>query len=390
MFSSRVPSCLTPSALAEALAQASICHDLTATNPTQVGFDYPVAEIRAALSAPAVCTYQPEAVGPLVTRLALVESANVRVPPERVFVTASTSESYAWLLKLLCDPGDAVAIAAPTYPLVEHLAELEGVRVQRYLCRYDGQWYVDMESVSGCLRAGARAIVVVHPNNPTGHVLLPEQWERLRLMCAAHGAALLVDEVFLPFGFGGAQLASVTQMPGTLNDGPLTFVLDGLSKRAGLPQVKLGWLSVGGAEGLVREACRRMSWIADAYLSVSASAALGAPALLKLAPGLHAQIRARVAHNGSVLRTCFAATAVDVLAADGGWYGVLRVANVMPEDVLVRRLALAYGVLVHPGFFYDFPTAGYLVVSLLPPSNLFAQAARCLRGALDALLTAGC
>jgi aspartate/methionine/tyrosine aminotransferase len=383
-FSTRTPSDLTPTPLARLLEGEQGGVDLTLSNPTRAGLEYDEAAIRAALARPEVLRYEPSALGHEAARQAVARylaSIGRPVSHDRLALTASTSEAYGALFKLLCDPGEAVAGPAPSYPLVPHLGGLEGVDVIPYQLHRDrDRWRIDPRSLEDALAAGARAVVVVSPNNPTGNV--PDAAERRLLAeaCRRHDAALIVDEVFAPYGWHDGPVEPVAG-----DDGPLAFVLDGLSKSAALPQLKLGWVAVRGPEVVAREALTRLEWVLDAYLSVSAPVQAGAAELLATAPAMQRRLRARLLANLTALRTALASVpGVEVLAGDGGWYAVLALAGETDEEALVTALITDAGVRVQPGFFYDFAAEGYLVVSLLVPEATFVAGARALARGLAA------
>ncbi len=343
----------TPNALARALERCTPDFDLTLSNPTKAGFRYAEAEVRAALSSPGVMGYEPRPFGSDEARAAV--GALVGADPQRVVVTASTSESYAWLLKVLCDPGDEVLCPRPSYPLFEHLAAFESVRLVPYRVVYDGAWHVDTGSVRPTSRT--RAIFVVSPNNPTGHYAAPEVLARL----AEHGLPLIVDEVFAPYRLVPGDAPRALDAPG------LVCSLGGLSKQAGLPQLKAGWMAFSGPTGPLLE---RLELVADTYLSVGAPVQHALPTLL--AHRVEAQILARVRGNLAALHRLTAETPVEVLRVEGGWSAVLALPGVRSEEAWVLSLLEQDGVLVQPGWFYDFEREPFVVVSLLPPPSSFA------------------
>lgn len=388
-FSSRLPPDLTPTELSQGMQDARDGRDgidLTLSNPTVCGFDYPHQAIGEALR-PREFVYAPKSLGLDSARSAVATYISARGVPtvaDQVVVTASTSESYAMLFKLLCDPGDAVAVPTPSYPLIEHLAELEGVRACGFPLRYHGRWQFDLAALHEALDSGVRAVVVVSPNNPTGSCPTEQERAAIWALCFEYGVPLIADQVFAPYGFDGRDLptlAGVGAATGAVaaDRGPLLFILDGLSKAAGLPQLKIGWISIRGPAEAARDALQGLEWIADAYLSVATPTQAGLPALLALAPGLQEQIRGRVNANRRLLASHVAELrSFDLLQADGGWYGVLRHRQTagtptVDEERLVADLAQQAGVLLHPGFFYGLEDAGHLVVSLLPPPMAFAK-----------------
>ncbi len=375
-FSSRLPRDLSASPLTEALQRAPFGIDLTESNPTLVGLRHDEALLGAALGTRGLSSYHPEPLGSREAREAVaayLARAGRRVPIERLALTASTSEAYAVLFKLLGDAGATVAVPAPSYPLVVHLAELELLATRPYQLSYDDGWHIELDALEEVLAGGARIVVAISPNNPTGNVFDGREYERVAEACLRHGAALIIDEVFAPYGADGQTVPSFVR-----DDGPLTFVLDGLSKSAALPQVKLGWISVFGLEAAA--AMVRLEWLLDAYLSVSAMAQLAAPALLAAAPAMQRQINARLAKN----RLTLAHELMPPLEAAAGWQAVLRLMGEPDEELLVAHLAKEAGVRVHPGFFYDFAKPGYLVLSLITEPARFAEGARALaRGLRD-------
>jgi aspartate/methionine/tyrosine aminotransferase len=357
--------------------------DLTLSNPaapearllgTSAAF---AAELAAALADPAVALYQPEPRGPLAARKAV---ANAFTPtaaardPERLVLTASSSESYAWLLKLLCDPGDAVLVPEPSYPLFDYLAGLEALPVRRYRLAFAGDWQIDWASVEAAL-PGARAIIVVNPNNPTGSFLRRDALARLSTLAVQAGAALIVDEVFADYGFA-VPADAVTTVRAEPALAALTFALGGLSKGSGLPQLKLGWIAALGPAALVAEALRRLELIADTYLPVSAPVLAALPRLLALGASVRADIQARVVENRAQLAARLGPASgapVSWLPAEGGWSAILRVPALQTDDVWALTLLEEDGLVVQPGYFFDITGLGAtLVVSLLVPPAIFA------------------
>ena len=346
--------------------------DLTATNPTTAGIQYP-ANVLAPLGNRAAAVYRPEPFGLRSAREAVCrefERLGTTVVPEHVVLTASTSEAYSMLFKLLCDPGDAVLIPSPSYPLFDHLSALDGVVVSRYRLEYHGRWALDQGSVDAAWTSAARAALAVTPNNPTGSVLSRAEVDALARRCAERGAALIIDEVFADYPLGPMSASS----PIDSTAAALTFRLGGLSKSAGLPQVKLGWIAAAGPGELVGEALARLEIICDTYLSVSTPVQVAAAALIT--EGVHAReaIVARVRRNYARLADAVAtAPSIEVLHADAGWAAVLRVPATRSEENMVMDLLLRDSVLVHPGYFFDFDQEAFLVVSLLPPADVFDE-----------------
>jgi aspartate/methionine/tyrosine aminotransferase len=377
-FSARIPQ-LAPNSISRAVADARArgvdLFDLTETNPTAVGFAS-APEDFSALVQPDVARYQPEPLGLPAARAAIAAEAGAAgspIDPGRVVVTTSTSESYAWLFKLLCDAGDSVLVPAPSYPLFDSLAALEAVHARPYRLEYDGVWSIDREHFRRTWTGDTRAVIVVSPNNPTGSFLRADDRDWLASFCVDAGAAVIADEVFAPY--------PLNPMPDAASflgqSGLLSFVLGGLSKSAGLPQMKIGWIVVQGPESSAAAALERLSLIADTFLSVSTPAQLATPTLIRAGRNIRPQIQARVSGNlATLIRLVGAGSPVSVLRAEGGWSAVLRVPRTMPEEEIVLKLIADARVLVHPGFFFDFADEAYLVVSLLPVPDVFETAMR--------------
>lgn len=384
MWSARTRWELAENPLARALAArrstGAPVLDLTASNPTRVGLHAP-ADVMALLGDAGARDYSPEPLGlPAAREAAAAEFARhgAAVEPGRVFLSASTSEAYAWLFKLLCDPGDRVLVPRPSYPLFEYLARLESVEVDRYPLSFDGEWHLPVSAVEAALTPRTRAVVIVHPNNPTGSCLKRDEAAALHELCAARGVAIVSDEVFADYAF-----APDPRRAGSFAaDGPaLAFAMGGLSKACALPQLKAGWTAVSGPRPLREAALARLEVIADTYLSVGTPVQRALPALLARREALAAPVRARVAANLASLREALrAAPAVSLLPVEGGWSAVLRVPATVSEDERALRLLEREGVLVHPGYFFDFESGAWLVVSLLtPPEVLTAGAAAIAR-----------
>lgn len=380
MFSRRVPPVLETNAISRALrevhAEGRPISDLTLSNPTKAGFAYPPA-LLAPLATASALIYEPSPLGLQPAREAIARDyarRGIAISPDRIVLTSSTSEAYSLLFKVLCAPsGDAVLTPTPSYPLFEHLTRLDGVLPVPYALEYHGRWMVNREGVSAAWSDATRAVLAVSPNNPTGSMLTAGDWSALQSLCADRGAALIVDEVFgdYPLGERFAE-SSATALSGRT---PLTFRLGGLSKSAGLPQVKVGWIAAEGPDDLVAAALERLEFVCDAYLSVSTPAQIALPALIEAGRSIREQIVARIRSNYGYLRQAAAAhPAVEVLQADAGWSAVIRVPSRQPEEEIVLQLLERDGVLVHPGFFFDFSHEAFLVLSLLPPEAEFAGA----------------
>jgi alanine-synthesizing transaminase len=378
MFSTRVPADLSPNRLALAVQSARASGapiiDLTETNPTKAGVDYPPS-ILDALAVAGALLYEPHPFGLESARAAVSSDygrSGLAVLPDRVVLTASTSEAYSFLFKLLCEPGDEVLVPVPSYPLFDHLCRLDGVRARTYPLEYHGAWSVDVSSLARSITDRTRAVLVVSPNNPTGSMLGRSDLHAIARLCSANGLALVGDEVFADYLIAPrADRASVLEQ-----DEALTFSLGGLSKSAGLPQMKLGWIAVGGPGALVAGALARLEIIADAYLSVSTPVQHAADALIAAGAGVRRLILERVRGNlQAFVAAAAAAPSCSVLPVEGGWSAVVRVPATRSEESLVIELLERDGVLVHPGYFFDFPREAYLVVSLLPDREVFREGA---------------
>ncbi|MCL5742868.1 MAG: pyridoxal phosphate-dependent aminotransferase [Acidobacteria bacterium] len=393
MFSSRIHWDLRPNRLSEVLEQrrrsgAKIL-DLTESNPTLAGLAYAADEILPALSDMRSLFYHPAPRGLEQSREAVCgyyASRGVAVEPGRVLLTTSTSESYAQLFKLLADPGDEVLVPRPSYPLFEFLATLESVRIVHYRLAYDGQWHIDFDSITRALTSRTRAIILVNPNNPTGSFLKTDELERLIALANERRIAIISDEVFADYALAPdpARVASIAGL-----DSALTFALSGLSKIAGLPQMKLGWIVIGGPAGLRAQATERLELIADTYLSVSTPIQLAFPKLLAAGKAVQQQIGARVRLNLEFLRGAFGKeSACGVLETEGGWYAILRVPRTRSEEEWTLELLSQDNVLVQPGFFYDFESEAFLVLSLLAPPEPFSEGVRRLAVRVEAVCEA--
>lgn len=336
--------------------------DLTRSNPTDpdLAFPYDAEAIRAALADDGALRYAPEPFGLEAARAAA--SASLPSPPgaDRIFLTASTSEAYAYLFKLLCDPGDAVLVPEPSYPLFEHLARLEGVRLAPYRLAYDGAWHVDHDSVRAAAAGGARAVIVVSPNNPTGSFLKRDELARLSEL----GLPIVSDEVFAEYALMADQTRARTARE---SDRVLTFSMGGLSKSCGLPQMKLAWTAVTGPAADVEEALARLEIIGDAYLSASAPVQVALPTLLSVGSVTRDAIRDRARRNVTAIGATLAGAAspATLLRVEGGWTACVRLPKTRGEDAWVRGLLAEEGVLVQPGAYYDFAEEPMIVLSLL-------------------------
>ena len=376
MFSSRFhwdsrPNRLT-GLLAEKRSAGAPILDLTESNPTHAGLHYPPGML-AALADPRVLRYDPAPAGSAEARGAVSAYYAARgcdVDAARILLTASTSEAYAYLFKLLTDPGDEVLVPRPSYPLFEYLATMESVTVRQYPLVYHGGWSMDLDALAAEMSQRTRAVILVNPNNPTGSYVKRGELAELVRLCGGRGVALISDEVFSDY-----ELTSDAERVKTLAgvEECLAFCMSGLSKIAGLPQMKLGWIAASGPEAVRREAMEKLEWIADTYLSVSTPVQCAAAALLEAGEAVQRQIRARSAENLALAEEALRGSAANVLAVEGGWYITVQVPRVRSEEEWVLRLLERENVLVQPGFFYDFASEAFLIVSLLTEPVVFRE-----------------
>jgi aspartate/methionine/tyrosine aminotransferase len=377
MFSSRTAWDRRPNRVSKTLAsrRASGARliDLTESNPTHAGIAAP-ADLLLPLARAESRRYDPSPFGLRAAREAVAADFARRgfpIAAERVLLTASTSEAYAFLFKLLCEPGDEVLVPRPGYPLFEFLGTLEAVNVRPYPSAHDGEWHLDVAALRAAVGPLTRAIVVVNPNNPTGAYLKQGERDALEALCAERSLALVSDEVFADF----PHVQDPRRAASVARDGPaLAFALGGLSKGCGLPQLKLAWVAVTGPEAQRREALGRLEVIADTYLSVSTPVQVAAPDLLARREELQAPLRERLRANLDALGSRLSGDSpASLLAPEGGWYAVLHVPANVSEEERVSRLLEERDVLVHPGYFFDFPREAFLVASLLTPPADFAE-----------------
>jgi len=386
-FSHRTRFDFAENALTQAIARARMegvaLLDLSVSNPTAVGLSLDAERLAQALRDPASARYAPEPFGLLESRRFLserFETRGFRVPAEHIMLTSSTSEAYGYLFKLLCDAGDAVLVPAPSYPLLDVLAKLENVRLVPYRLAYDGEWHLDRSLIELARTSGARAIVTVHPNNPTGSFCKRDELSIL----AECGLPILSDEVFADYGFDidARRATSLLELHDTL-----VFCLSGVSKALALPQLKLAFTLVSGPTDMVAEAVARLEHIADTYLSPSTVAQLALPRLFGHATELQRTIKERCLRNLTVLRSCCGLeTGISVLNVEGGWVAILRLPQLRDEEGWALELLTRHGVILQPGYFYDFGPGAHLVVSLITPESEFAEGAtriaRCVHDAL--------
>jgi aspartate/methionine/tyrosine aminotransferase len=360
-------------ALDELRAAGAPLLDLTISNPTQCGLEYDSDAIVAAFRNQHSLSYDPQPKGLLSARREVaryyLDDHRTTVDPEAIFLTTSTSEAYSFVFRLLCNPQDEILAPKPSYPLFDYLADLQDVTLVPYALEYHQGWLVDFHSILRAITPQTRAILLVHPNNPTGSYLHREEMEKLNSICRENEIALIVDEVFLDYPFNGAPPKSFAG-----NHEVLTFTLSGLSKISALPQMKVAWLACTGPEASVRSAVERLEVIADTYLSLNAPTQWAIPTLFAQRHPMQKQLLARIAQNRAQLQQQLETQNVcEVLQSDGGWYAVLHVpADQRDEDRAIALMQFQH-VVVHPGHFFDFPKDGFLVLSLIAPVQDFGE-----------------
>lgn len=378
-FSSRTGWDVAESSYAAAVREAResgrCIYDLTVSNPTRCGFSYDAEALLRPLDDTLALIYDPDPRGMRAAREAVAgyyADHRALVSPDDLILTTSTSEGYSFLFRLLCDAGDEVLVPLPSYPLFDFLATLDDVRLRPYPLFYDHGWWIDFDRLEQAIGPRTRAVLVVHPNNPTGHWTGAGERERLEALCARHGLALIVDEVFLDY-----PLDAAAPLPRSFARGPhpvLTFVLSGLSKVCGLPQMKAAWIAVLEPEAMRADALARLEIVADTFLSMNAPVQLAMPAWLAGRGGVQAEILARARGNLATLERLAAdGWGLQVLRTEAGWSTVLSLAGCVGEQGCAERLVRERGVVMHPGEFYGMPEAQRVVVSLIVPSADFME-----------------
>jgi aspartate/methionine/tyrosine aminotransferase len=388
MFSKRTEWKLTPNRFSQAQADLRASGmevlDLSLSNPTRAGFQLDQEAVLQALAQPESLDYDPQPKGLLSAREAVARYYHdahdvFGVDPESVILTTSTSEVYSYIFRLLCNPGDEILVPKPSYPLFEFLADLQDVTLVPYPLIYDAGWQIDFPSLYKSVNHRTRAVVVVHPNNPTGSYASSAEVDGLNRFCGEYNLSLIVDEVFLDYAIDGAPRSSFVS-----NDSALTFTLSGVSKISGLPQMKVAWLAASGPKGIKSQALARLDVIADTYLSMNGPLQLAIPVLLEQRKNLQPLLLDRIRSNVQELdRQLIRQKTCERLRVDGGWYGILRVPALQSDEDLAIDLLRKVAVLVHPGHFYDFPRDGYLVLSLITPPDEFREGISRILGVLN-------
>jgi alanine-synthesizing transaminase len=347
--------------------------DLTASNPTRCGFDYDVETVLGPLRNPAALKYDPDPRGLKRARVAVADyyqDHGIVLDADHVFLTTSTSEAYSFLFRLLCDPGDEVLVAQPSYPLFDFLAAIDDVNLVPYPLFYDYGWHIDSEGLRRQITQRTRAIVLVHPNNPTGHFTKSTERRELEKICAEFGLSLIVDEVFLDYSIRGNDPAPRSFAAG--QHPVLTFVLSGISKIAALPQMKVAWFASFGPEPALSVAIDRLEVISDSFLSMNAPAQYALPVWLGARHPIQRQIVTRLNTNLQAANELLGeGSLVSRLIVEAGWYLVLRIPATLTAESIASALLASSGVLIHSGDFFGFREAGWIVSSLLPSESDF-------------------
>jgi alanine-synthesizing transaminase len=376
MFADRTNWNLKTNRLSEALAKhraaAKPLLDLIVSNPTRCGFVYDRGSILRSLANPDSLSYEPDPQGLLAARQAVAEYYGAHdsvVPVENIILTTSTSEAYSFVFRILCNPGDELLIPEPSYPLFSFLADLCDAKLVGYPLLYDHGWQIDLHALQHAITPRTRGIIVVHPNNPTGHFCKADEMRKLNEICCSRQIAIIADEVFLDFPLRAMRPSSFSS-----NAASLTFTMSGLSKIAGLPQMKAAWLVTSGPEEVKAQALSRLEVIADTFLSMNTLVQLAIPGFLELRHGFQNQLLTRVRKNLTKLDAQLAAqSSCSRLELEGGWYAILRVPVTRSDQDLAIEVLNTQEIYVHPGHFYDFPTEGHLIVSLIVPEHDFQE-----------------
>ena len=377
MFSNRTNWPLSSNRITQTLEQLKEADvpiiDLTESNPTRCGFAYPSQEILLPLASDKNLRYEPQPQGSLEAREAVANYYKSRghdVPPERIFLTASTSEAYSCLFRLLVDAGQEVLFPRPSYPLFQFLGDLSDVTLNYYPLTFTGHWHMDFARLEGCIHPATKAVVLVNPNNPTGSFVKKDELSGLNRICQTKNIPIICDEVFADFAFPGDK-GAVSLVN---NDAVLTFVMGGLSKTLALPQMKLSWIIVSGPEELADQACQRLEMITDTYLSVNTPVQNAVAGWLSRREEFQAPVKQRTLDNLRFLEQAVKTTKCQLLRPEGGWYAVIRVPlTKISEEELILQLLEQDHVFVHPGYFFDFDEDGFLVLSLLPPLDVLKE-----------------
>jgi alanine-synthesizing transaminase len=379
MFSSRTDWNLTPNSLSVLLAEkrkrGEPVADLTESNPTRCGFSYN-SELLQVLATDRSFLYEPDPHGHLVAREGIAEhyrKSGIALDPSNIFLTASTSEGYSHLFKLLCNPGDSVLVPKPSYPLFDYLCALNDVEVRHYRLRYDDEWHFDMDSINDAIDSSTRALLLVHPNNPTGSFVKNSERKKILDLVERRKLALIVDEVFSSYSM--MERNDITRSFAS-ETRALIFTLNGISKLLGLPQMKLAWITVSGGSEVVHNAIDRLEIICDTYLSTGTPIQHALPQILQSGKEVTDQIRNRVRANYKALRLMTAQSPLSIFEMEGGWTAMIQLPRIMSDEAWALRLLTESNVLTHPGHFFEIDQDACIVVSLLPQESTFSNGIR--------------
>ena len=357
--------------------------DLTISNPTQAIADYPHEQIRNAYSEVTHFRYEPNPFGSVHARKLIAQeyaARGIAISPQQIALTASTSEAYALLFKLFCDPGDSVLVPVPSYPLFDYLAKLECVKAIPYRLLYDGDWYIDFAHVREQITMKTKAIVVVNPNNPTGSFLKTSDQQQVKKLARERNIPIISDEVFTDY--------SIIEEPDTARtmigcDEVLSFSLNGLSKMAAMPQVKLSWMAINGPANVVTAAQERLELVLDTYLSLNTPTQSALKGLLCAGDKLREQLLVRIRENHSFLQEELSSTPIHLLRNEGGWSAILQLPLILPEEAWIERFLIERDVIVQPGYFFDMPSEAYIVISLITAPDVLAEGVRRICSVLE-------
>jgi alanine-synthesizing transaminase len=377
MFSSRTDWNTAPNKLSGLIAEkrlkGEIIFDLTESNPTKCEFSYPDHEIIKALNTPSITSYKPEPFGLLSARKAIAEyyaELSVAIKSEHIVLTSGTSEAYSFLFRLLCNVGDEVIVPQPSYPLFDYLCQLNDIKLKNYRLAYDDEWYIDFESLQEQITERTRAIVLVHPNNPTGSYLKQDEFNRICSLASKHNCSIITDEVFGPYDIlPNVHRAHILNSESDV----LLFSLNGISKLLGLPQLKLSWIIAHGSSQFTTEALKRLEIIGDTFLSVNTPVQLALPNILLYSSDIGSQIRSRIQTNYRLLQSVFTGSSVSVLRVEGGWNAILQFPQRKSDEEWTVQILLQKNIIVQPGHFYDFDRESCIVISLLPILRIFKE-----------------
>lgn len=348
--------------------------DLSESNPTKVGFNYPEKFVLKDFCSGKNLIYNPHPKGLINAREAICKfyhKKNINIHPESIIITAGSSDAYNYIFRLIAEPGDEILVPSPSYPLLQFLSRLNDISIKNYRLLYDGEWHIDIDSIYRNITNKTKAILFIHPNNPTGSYVKNEEYEKVLELANRYGLIFISDEVFYEY--------EIEDKPNKFNSFSeksdiLTFTINGISKLLGLSQMKLGWVIVSGPNKLKQEAINRLEIISDTFLSVNTPVQNSLPIWLENYEELHNQIKHRVIINYFRIKDqILANSAIELLNVEGGWNGILRFPNIFTDEQWVELFLKKYRLFLQPGYFYDFERGAYLLVSLLLPENIIKK-----------------